>query len=59
MLYFGVIAERFMLRKKVHVSKSYRSWHKGAVIATCCYRSGNISAVIASKSVALTARQKR
>jgi hypothetical protein len=35
---------------KVIASKSYRSWHKEAVITTDSYRSGNILAVIATDS---------
>ncbi len=49
-LHFGVLAERFMMWKKVIASKIYCSDHNGAVIATYSYQAGNILAVIASKS---------
>jgi hypothetical protein len=50
MLHFGIIAERFIMWRKVIISQSYRSGHKGAVITNYSYRSVNILAVIASKS---------
>ncbi len=50
MLYFVVIAERFMLLGNIVASKSYRSGHKESVIATDSYHSSNILAFIASKS---------
>jgi hypothetical protein len=58
MLHFGVIASRYMLWRKFIASRSCCSRNKEAVIATHSYRSGNILAVIASKVIALKARQK-
>jgi hypothetical protein len=48
-----------MLLRNVPASKIYRSGHKETVISTDSYRSGNVLSVIATKIIALTARQKR
>jgi hypothetical protein len=50
LLYFGVIAYRFRPVEKVIASKIYSPGHTGPVITTYSYRSGNILAIIASKS---------
>jgi hypothetical protein len=47
-----------MLGRNVIASKSYRSGHKGAVIAIDRYRSGNILDVFSSKSYCSNSQAK-